>query len=236
VLDEIRAFQAILNQPISLGLLVKGGKGPPGPPGKSGGKGTMGDQGPVGENGSPGLEGRFGKAGTSGAPGEPGLPGYEKVYDAVNYANKRRNVDYVNQGKSDTNTDKTDYNTDQSLPKVTRMVCEGERLWMGCKQEEKINITNAFWGRDDFITCSEGAPSNRSIRQYSLDNNDHVFMKVRDICNWRPTCEFYATRSFLDDVTDTQVYKYLRVVFECVPKGTTRKKKLSGTISAWWSR
>jgi hypothetical protein len=108
-------------------------------------------------------------------------------------------------------------------------------LWLGCKQDEKINITKAFWGRDDFITCSQGAPGNHSTRQYSLDNNDHVLMKVKDICNWRPTCEFYATRSFLGDVTNSQVYKYLRVVHECIPKDG-KKEKLSENVSALWTQ
>ena len=96
VLDQLKAFQAILNQPISLGLLVKGPIGPPGAqgtPGKSGKRGTMGEQGPVGENGSAGLEGRFGKTGASGPPGEPG---YERIYfdqsnDPVYYANEGKN-------------------------------------------------------------------------------------------------------------------------------------------------
>lgn len=115
ILDQIKAFQAILNQPISLGLLLKGSTGAPGAPGSpgtSGNMGTVGDQGPIGENGSTGLEGRFGKTGTSGPPGEPGMPGYERIYfdrrnDPVNYANKGGN--YAN------------YNRDGSLFKVVEM-------------------------------------------------------------------------------------------------------------------
>ena len=121
LLDEIRAFQAILNQPISLGVLVKGGRGlpgTPGPPGKTGGKGTMGDQGPVGENASPGHAGRFGKTGTLSPPGEPGAPGFNKIYDSVNYANEKRDVNYVNSDRSNTNMDQTNYNTDQSFSEV----------------------------------------------------------------------------------------------------------------------
>ena len=89
-------------------------------------------------------------------------------------------------------------------------------MWIGCNHNEKINITNAFWGRDDFITCSQDAPSNHSTRQYSLDY-DHVLLKVQMTCNSRPACELYATRVFLGDVTNSQVYKYLRVGYECIP-------------------
>ena len=121
MLEQIRALQAILNQPISLGLLVRGGEGPPGPPGssgKTGGRGTVGDQGPVGESGSAGLEGRFGKTGSPGPPGEPGAPGYQRTYGAVNYANYRR--DYgVNDDQSYTNAQQQNYNTDQSLSEVS---------------------------------------------------------------------------------------------------------------------
>ena len=115
MLDEIRAFQAILNQPISLGVLVKGGSGPPGargPPGDTGGRGTNGDPGPAGETGSTGLEGRFGKPGTPGPPGEPGIPGYGRIYydkrsDPMSYGNERTSSygNYANEHRSDVTKD-----------------------------------------------------------------------------------------------------------------------------------
>ena len=124
MLNEIRAFQAILNQPISLGFIVKRDKappGPPGPPGKTGGSEAKGDQGPVGENGSPGFEGRFGKTGTPGLTGKPGAPGYQKIHNNVNYVNNGRDygVNYVNDDKSNTNAQQMNYNTDQSLSEVS---------------------------------------------------------------------------------------------------------------------
>ncbi|XP_028392870.1 uncharacterized protein LOC114517373 [Dendronephthya gigantea] len=203
VLEELRAFQAILTQPIAIGLLVRGGVGPPGPPGASG---DRGEKGTVGDKGSESLE--------------PGTPGYEKIYDSdVKYANEEKTDRRYNGNveADDQRGVQRKYVSDHASPEKTKIFCEGEESWLGCDHDERINITNAFWGRDDFITCSQNVPSNHSTRQYSLDY-DRVLMKVRETCNWRSRCEFFATRLFLNDVTKPQVYKYLRVVYECVPE------------------
>ena len=111
MLDELKSLQALLDQPISLGLLVRGGEGPPGDPGplgKTGGRGRMGDRGPVGENGSDGLEGSFGKSGPPGSPGDTGTPGMDA---------SRRNyrADYANEGGSNVTAPQPSYEKERAL-------------------------------------------------------------------------------------------------------------------------
>lgn len=200
ILDQLTTFSNILNQPLSLGFFIKGGTGPPGPPGcsgESGERGLMGDAGPVGEDGSTGLEGNLGPVGPPGPPGPAGCPG-------LNTSSQIIPADVV----ADTS----------GIIAKENFVCEGDKLWLECKKYEKIKITDAFWGRDDFVTCSQQYPSNHTVRQYSLDaDRSHVLLKVKDNCDLRPACELVATRLFFDDDSDAKVYKYLRIGYECMP-------------------
>ncbi|XP_072026165.1 L-rhamnose-binding lectin SML-like [Amphiura filiformis] len=96
------------------------------------------------------------------------------------------------------------------------ITCEGEKGWVQCKQYEIINIIKAFWGRDDHVTCTS-VPAGLTSDRLCETNMENTLLKVNSQCKNEQACEVVASNIFFDDNSCGNVYKYLKVWYECIP-------------------
>ena len=114
------------------------------------------------------------------------------------------------------------------------VICEGEKGWVQCKQYEAIKIKRAFWGRDDHSTCHQ-VPAGLTLERLCETNSANTLAKVDGQCKNEVACEVVASNIFFDDNSCGNVYKYLKIWYECTPdeanavdilrEGGKRKKK-----------
>lgn len=224
-LDQLMVSQ-LLEQNLTLGFFLKGLNGPPGPAGPSGpagepgppglpgspgapghvgedgAPGPMGPPGPSGAPGQPGFAGEKGDTGVAGLPGAPGLPGPPGEAGVEGTPGESRDVELVGGGSSNT-------------PNFT-VICEGEKGWVNCKTYEMIKVTRTFWGRDDHVTCSK-VPAGLSTDRLCETNADNTLQKVNGQCKNQEACEVVASNIFFDDNSCGNVYKYLKIWYDCLP-------------------
>lgn len=120
------------------------------------------------------------------------------------------------------------------------MICEGEKGWLECKQYEVIKITGVYWGRENSKTCPK-APAGLTNKGKCDANAANCKEKVTRQCDKQQVCEVVASNIFFDDNTCGNIYKYLRINFECQPdlvnaddvlreEGKRRRKKKRSAI------
>lgn len=171
---------------------IPGMPGPSGDPGSIGPPGEAGTKGLVGAPGLPGFRGDFGDAGESGLGGPPGSPGPPGPPGLPGFAGEQ-----------------------EQFPNCS-YVCEGEKAWLQCKQYEIIKILRIFWGREDDQIC-RNTPKGLSINKNCESNTENAFNKVSAQCRNQQGCEIVASNIFFDDDTCGEVYKYLKICYECMP-------------------
>lgn len=114
------------------------------------------------------------------------------------------------------------------------ITCEGEKEWIECPQYRVIKINSAFWGRDDAATCNtNGVQHGLSTAEMCPQDESNTMTKVEGQCKDEQACELAATSTFFDKTDCGQVYKYLRVNYECLPsesrvKAAIQRSKISG--------
>ena len=79
-----------------------------------------------------------------------------------------------------------------------------------------IKVQRVFWGREDSQLC-ERAPKGLSSDKTCESNTVNAFKKVSGNCRSAKACEIVASNIFFDDDTCGDVYKYLKICYECVP-------------------
>lgn len=217
-LDQLMVSQ-LLEQNLTLGFFLKGLNGPPGPPGapgppgEPGPAGIAGPPGPpghVGEDGAPGAPGAPGPAGSAGAPGLPGEKGDPGETGAPGAAGLPGAP-----GLPGPAGPPGAPGPEAIMPNFT-VICEGEKGWLQCKQYELIKITKAFWGRDDHASCPK-IPAGLTSDRLCETNADNTLQKVNAQCKNEQACEVVASNIFFDDNSCGNVYKYLKVWYECIP-------------------
>ena len=102
------------------------------------------------------------------------------------------------------------------LPQNFTVICEGEKGWVQCKQYELIKVTKAFWGRDDHVTCPK-IPAGLTSDRLCETTAENTLKKVNGQCKNEQACEVVASNIFFDDDTCGNVYKYLKIWYECIP-------------------
>jgi len=95
-------------------------------------------------------------------------------------------------------------------------ICQGEKGWIQCKQYELIDITRVFWGRDDYETCAK-VPAGLTADRLCECNAENSMIKVEGQCKNEQACEVLAWDEFFDDNSCGNLYKYLKIYYECVP-------------------
>lgn len=110
------------------------------------------------------------------------------------------------------------WNSDHIIffPQNFTVICEGEKGWLQCKQYELIKITRGFWGRDDHVTCPK-VPAGLTTDRLCEAIADNTMQKINGQCKNEQACEVVASNIFFDDNTCGNVYKYLKVWYECIP-------------------
>jgi len=214
-LDQLMVSQ-LLEQNLTLGFFLKGLNGPPGPPGPPGASGEPGAPGLPGAPGAPGHvgeDGAPGPQGPPGLPGGPGLPGYPGEKGDPGPSGLPGSAGLPGApGLPGPQGSAGDAGPEPIKPEFT-VACEGQKLWIQCQQYELIKVKEAYWGREDHVTCSD-TPAGLS-REVCDANSDNAFQKVDAQCKGQQNCEVVASNIFFDDNSCGNVYKYLKVKYEC---------------------
>lgn len=114
------------------------------------------------------------------------------------------------------------------------ITCEGEKEWIECPQYKVIKINSAFWGRDDAATCTTNGVQHGLITSKMCPQDEsNTMTKVEGQCKDERACELAATSTFFDKTDCGEVYKYLRVSYDCLPsesrvKAAIQRSRISG--------
>jgi hypothetical protein len=110
---------------------------------------------------------------------------------------------------SSTTTKSTSISTTTSTRPAFFITCEGSSLNLSCPSNRTVQITNAFFGRNDNSTCCPEATKCANINCFQ-----NVTETVSTFCN-STSCSIPAnTKTYTDPCKGT--YKYLKVDFNCV--------------------
>jgi len=96
------------------------------------------------------------------------------------------------------------------------ITCQGQKDWLQCPTYQLIKIKDAFWGRDDEKTCSR-SHSERSLSTSKMCAQDesNTMAKLQNACDGESACELVASPVYFDRTDCPDVYKFLRVDWEC---------------------
>jgi len=107
---------------------------------------------------------------------------------------------------------------DSEKEKVRRSItCQGQKEWLQCDGPyELIRIRNAFWGRDNDYTCTRSGITHglRSDKNCAQDESN-TMTKIREACDNENVCEVVASPIYFDKTDCPDIYKYLKLEWEC---------------------
>lgn len=100
--------------------------------------------------------------------------------------------------------------------KQTTTTCQGQKDWLQCPTYQLIKIKDAFWGRDDDKTCTR-SHTERSLQSSKMCAQDesNTMAKLQNACDGESACELVASPVYFDRTDCPDVYKFLRVNWEC---------------------
>lgn len=107
---------------------------------------------------------------------------------------------------------------DSDKEKVRKSItCQGQKEWIQCDGPyELIRIRNAFWGRDNDYTCTKSGVTHglRSDKNCAQDESN-TMTKIREACDNENVCEVVASPIYFDKTDCPDIYKYLKLEWEC---------------------
>lgn len=107
---------------------------------------------------------------------------------------------------------------DPDKQKIRRSVtCQGQKEWIQCDGPyELIRIRSAFWGRDNAYTCTRSGMTHglRSDKNCAQDESNTI-TKIREACDNENVCEVVASPIYFDKTDCPDIYKYLKLEWEC---------------------
>lgn len=96
------------------------------------------------------------------------------------------------------------------------LTCQGQKDWLQCPMYHLIKINSAFWGRDDENSCSRsGVEHGLKINQMCAQDESNTMVKLQNACDGESACELVASPVYFDRTDCPDVYKFLRVNWEC---------------------
>lgn len=100
--------------------------------------------------------------------------------------------------------------------RTTTVTCQGQKDWLQCPTYQLIKIKDAFWGRDDDKTCSR-THTERALQSNKMCAQDesNTMTKLQNACDGESACELVASPVYFDRTDCPDVYKFLRVNWEC---------------------
>lgn len=119
--------------------------------------------------------------------------------------------------KAENNEDKSSED-DAAKEKIRRSItCQGQKEWLQCDGPyELIRVRNAFWGRDNDYTCTRSGITHglRSDKNCAQDESN-TMTKIREACDNENVCEVVASPIYFDKTDCPDIYKYLKLEWEC---------------------
>ena len=80
-----------------------------------------------------------------------------------------------------------------------------------------VKINNAFWGRDDTKTCSRsGIEHGLKTNRICAQDEGNTMTKIQNACEGESACELVASPVYFDRTDCPDIYKFMRVNWECV--------------------
>lgn len=109
------------------------------------------------------------------------------------------------------------------------VTCQGQKEWIQCDGPyELIKIKEAFWGRDDEATCTKSDISHGlKTDKNCVQDADNTLRKVREACNSENVCEVVASDIYFDKTDCPDIYKYLKLKWQCAPSESRIKEPVS---------
>lgn len=120
------------------------------------------------------------------------------------------------EGKEDVEVKEEPDDTDKE--KVRKSItCQGQKEWIQCDGPyELIRIRNAFWGRDNDYTCTRsGITHGLRHDQNCAQDESNTMTKIREACDNENVCEVVASPIYFDKTDCPDIYKYLKLEWEC---------------------
>lgn len=91
-----------------------------------------------------------------------------------------------------------------------RMICENEKLQIGCKEPDKVlNIQRAYYGRYSITPC------NKNHIQYTMGcTANNTLSVLKELCQNKASCDIYATNSVFGNPCRNST-NVLEVIYNC---------------------
>jgi len=107
-------------------------------------------------------------------------------------------------------------NDEESTKKTTTITCQGQKDWLQCPMYRLIKINSAFWGRDDTKTCvKSGIEHGLKTSAICAQDESNTMIKVQNACDGESACELVASPVYFDRTDCPDIYKFMRVNWEC---------------------
>lgn len=107
-------------------------------------------------------------------------------------------------------------NDEESTKRTTTITCQGQKDWLQCPMYRLIKINSAFWGRDDTKTCvRSGVEHGLKTNQICAQDESNTMIKVQNACDGESACELVASPVYFDRTDCPDIYKFMRVNWEC---------------------
>jgi len=105
---------------------------------------------------------------------------------------------------------------EESTKRTTTITCQGQKDWLQCPMYRLIKINSAFWGRDDTKTCvKSGIEHGLKTNSICAQDESNTMIKVQNACDGESACELVASPVYFDRTDCPDIYKFMRVNWEC---------------------
>lgn len=107
------------------------------------------------------------------------------------------------------------------------ITCQGEKEWLQCPTYHLIKVNSAFWGRDHEKPCTrKNVQHGLKTDKMCAQDESNTMAKVQNACDGENACELVASQLYFDRTDCPDVYKYLRLNWECAKSETRIKESL----------
>lgn len=118
---------------------------------------------------------------------------------------------------------------DDGTKKTTTITCQGQKEWLQCPMYRLIKINSAFWGRDDTKTCERsGVEHGLKTDKICAQDESNTMTKVQNACDGESACELVASPVYFDRTDCPDIYKFMRVNWECAHSESRIKETIEG--------
>lgn len=118
---------------------------------------------------------------------------------------------------------------DDETKRHTTVTCQGQKEWLQCPMYHLIKINSAFWGRDEEAACSKSSVEHGlKTDKMCAQDESNTMIKVQNACDGESACELVSSPVYFDRTDCPDVYKFLRVNWECAHSESRLKDTIDG--------